>query len=104
MPEESNIVVVDGLSTSAAAKGNEAALAAAAIKVELLPLGPYDTLGGKAVDMEDHDEDTADPRTSRSRDAPEFRPLARPGTAELLRWMSSIGKLEVSLIFPKSLI
>lgn len=82
----SNIVVLDGLSPSLNAASSKARDSAAII-VELLPLGPYD---GKTVAVptdEESDEESGD-----------FRRISRPGTAELLRWVASIGKLEVSMI------
>ena len=73
------ITIVDSLSHSTSE--------ATAMKVELLPLGPYD---GKNIDEVAHQEG--------------FR-KQNLGTAELLRWLSSLGKLEADpLVIPVDLI
>lgn len=83
----SNIVVVDGLSPAVnPASSKVKAFESAAIFVELLPLGPYD--GKLAANLDDTENENSHHA--------EFRTTARPGTAELLRWLTSIGKLEVS--------
>lgn len=93
--DESNIVVFDGLSPAASAtKGADASSGNVAIKVELLPLGPYDRLGNAAAE-EESDENEASEEAAKVED--EFRRISRPGTAELLRWIASIGKLEVRI-------
>ncbi|CAO1616589.1 unnamed protein product [Parajaminaea phylloscopi] len=90
----SSIAVFDGLSPSlASATARAKAAESAAILVDLLPLGPYD---GKTVTHADNEDDEDEDNT-----ASDFRRIARPGTAELLRWISSIGKLESDpLILP----
>ncbi|PWN25830.1 hypothetical protein BDZ90DRAFT_233845 [Jaminaea rosea] len=91
----SNIAVVDGL--SAGSKHWESSTNAA-IVVELLPLGPYD---GK--DSNQSSKDTAAGDGQDENDG--FRRIARPGTAELLRWVASIGKLETDpLVLPLDLV
>lgn len=85
----SNIAVIDGLAaTSSSSSMSSSGSSNVVISVELLPLGPFD---GKTTTADDDDE------SSNGR-ASEFRKTSRPGTAELLRWIDYIGKLEVSLI------
>jgi len=77
--KSTSIAVVDSLSHSS--------VDAMTMKVELLPLGPYD---GKDLDDVIHQEG--------------FR-RQNLGTAELLRWVHSIGKLEADpLVMPVDLI
>lgn len=88
----SNIAVVDGL--SAASKSWESSTSAA-IVVELLPLGPYDgktPSGESSVDPQIRSGDAQDGGDDKDDG---FRRISRPGTAELLRWVAHIGKLEV---------
>jgi translation initiation factor eIF-2B subunit gamma len=74
-----SIAIVDNLSLSTSD--------ATTMKVELLPLGPYD---GKGVDEVAHQEG--------------FRRNIL-GTAELLRWVASLGKLEANpLVVPVDMI
>lgn len=86
--DETNIAVVDGLSAAVTSKAAAAPFGAnVAMRVELIPLGPYDVKGASEI---------KDDQGQRS-DQLEFRRVARPGTAELLRWLAHIGKLEVSI-------
>lgn len=114
----SNIVVSDGLAGTTSAAASDASNVA--MRVQLLPLGPYDSIGnspaaivpqGGSADRGDSDDDD-DGRDGRSDDDGDpdadelaFRPIARPGTAELIRWLDSIGKLDADpLVLPVDLI
>ncbi|PWN24019.1 hypothetical protein BCV69DRAFT_279924 [Microstroma glucosiphilum] len=86
MTDETNIAVVDGLSAAVTSKAAAAPSGpSAAMRVELIPLGPYDVKGAGEI-KGDAGQDGSDQL--------EFRRVARPGTAELLRWLAHIGKLE----------
>lgn len=106
--ESSNIAVVNGLSPSVSASASSSSSKDVAIRVQLLPLGPYDTLGssleadGPLSVGEEQGESDDNSEDDAGSDAPvPFRHIARPGTAELLRWLDSIGKLEADpLVMP----
>ncbi|CAO1629089.1 unnamed protein product [Sympodiomycopsis kandeliae] len=107
--QESNIAVYTGIDNpTKSSTGGSSSSAGIDIRVHLLPLGPYDTLGfigddDQVVEKEDESESDQDDdaQSSAEDERNAFRRISRPGTAELLRWLDSIGKLEFNpLILP----
>lgn len=84
----SNIYVWEGLAKGKVPSGQ--AVDSAAIRVELLPLGPFDGALAQASPTDDAKEESSS--TTRRRP---FSRTAVPGTAELLRWLDTLGRLEV---------
>lgn len=92
----SNIFVWEGLARAKAPSGQ--AVDNAAIRVELLPLGPYDGQLAQATISTGEDSGKEDPSSSSLNGKRPFPRTAAPGTAELLRWLDTLGRLEVRLL------
>lgn len=90
-PVSGHIQVVDGL-TSVARPSLDREASSVLFRLELLPLGPFD----RPTASESPDESSQ----------PDFRQTPSPGTAELLRWIATLGKLDSAdpLIVPVDLL